>query len=128
MRYLIDTQVLLWAGHEPERLSPAARRILRAEENDLHFSAATIWEVAIKASLKRGDFEIDADKFHRQLVANNYIELAVTAAQAVVLRTLDKRHGDPFDRMLLAQAVHEGLMLVTADKILSRYEGPVVRV
>lgn len=128
MRYLIDTQILLWAGQEPERLSSAARGLLASDRDALYFSAATLWEVSIKASLKRSDFEIDPDEFHQELLANSYLELPVTAAQAAALKKLNMRHGDPFDRMLLAQAIHEGLILVTADKILGGYEGPVMRV
>ena len=128
MRLLIDTQLLLWAGQEPERLSPAARELLGSDRNVLFFSAASLWEVAIKASLGRRDFEIDPDEFHTQLVANDYTELPVTAAQAVVLPTLMRRHKDPFDRMLLAQAIHEKLTLVTADGVLGSYDGPVLRV
>jgi len=128
MRLLLDTQLLLWAGEEPERLSAAALKLMEAEGNDLFFSAASMWEVAIKASLKRQDFEIDPQEFHRQLLANDYIELPVTAAQAVTLRRLLPRHKDPFDRMLLAQAIHENLTLVTADKVLGSYDGPVIRV
>jgi PIN domain nuclease of toxin-antitoxin system len=128
MRYLVDTQILLWAGQEPERLSAAARALLASEQNTLFFSAATLWEIAIKAASKRGDFEIDPEEFHRELLANGYIELPVTSSQALVLKNLGERHKDPFDRMLLAQAIHEGLTLATADRVLGRYEGPVVRV
>jgi PIN domain nuclease of toxin-antitoxin system len=128
MRYLLDTQLLLWAGAEPERLSPAARTLIGSDRNTLFFSAASLWEIAIKASLNRQDFEIDPDEFHSQLLANSYLELPVTAAQAITLKSLKPRHKDPFDRMLLAQAMHEKLTLVTADRLLGGYEGPVVRV
>ena len=128
MRYLLDTHLLLWAGQEPERLSSAAHNLMRDESNTLFFSAASLWEVAIKASLKRQDFEIDPDDFHGKLLANSYIELPVSAAHAVTFRSIAPRHKDPFDRMLLAQAIHEKLTLVTVDRVLGGYQGPVMRV
>ena len=128
MRYLPDTHLLLWAGQEPERLSSAARELIGSKRNTLFFSAASLWEIAIKASLKRRDFEIDPREFHRQLLANNYVELPVTAAHAVPFRSLKPRHQDPFDRMLLAQAMHEKLTLITADRVLGGYDGPVLHV
>ncbi len=128
MSYLLDTQLLLWAGQEPERLSPAARKLMASDRNALFFSAASMWEIAIKASLQRRDFEIDPEEFHLQLLANDYIELPVTSAQAVILKNLMPRHNDPFDRMLLAQAINEKLTLVTADRMLGSYDGPVMRV
>lgn len=128
MSYLLDTQLLLWAGQEPERLSPAARNLMASDRNALFFSAASMWEIAIKASLQRRDFEIDPEEFHLQLLANDYIELPVTSAQAVILKNLMPRHKDPFDRMLLAQAINEKLTLVTADRMLGSYDGPVMRV
>lgn len=128
MKYLLDTHLLLWAGQEPERLSSAARTLMGDEANTLLFSAASLWEVAIKASLERRDFEIDIDEFHRELLANGYVELPVTAAHAVSFRSIAARHNDPFDRMLLAQAIHEGLTLVTADRVLGSYQGPIIRV
>ena len=102
--------------------------MIGSKRNTLFFSAASLWEIAIKASLKRRDFEIDPREFHRQLLANNYVELPVTAAHAVTFRSLKPRHQDPFDRMLLAQAMHEKLTLITADRVLGGYDGPVLRV
>ena len=96
MRYLLDTHLLLWAGQEPERLSSAAHNLMRDESNTLFFSAASLWEVAIKASLKRQDFEIDPDDFHGKLLANSYIELPVSAAHAVTFRGATDRARWPF--------------------------------
>ena len=107
MRYLLDTHLLLWAGQGSKRLSPAAQDLIASDRNTLFFSAASMWEIAIKASLKRGDFEIDPCEFHRQLLANDYIDLPVVAAHAVAFASLAARHKDPFDRMLLTQAIHE---------------------
>ena len=128
MRYLLDTHLLLWAGQEPERLSTAAQDLIASDRNTLFFSAASIWEIAIKASLKRRDFEIDPDEFHRQLLANNYIELPVVAAHAIAFARVVPRHKDPFDRLLLAQAIHENVTLVTVDRMLGSYDGPVMQV
>lgn len=128
MRLLLDTHLLLWAGNEPERLSDAACNLIESGRNELFFSAASIWEIAIKASLKRQDFEVDPEEFHQQLLINGYIELPVTAGQAITLGNLMSGHKDPLDRMLLAQAIHERLTLVTADKALAAYDGPIIRV
>ena len=128
MRLLLDTHLLLWAGNEPERLPEAARKLIESDGNELFFSAASLWEIAIKSSLKRRDFVVDPEEFHQLLSGNGYTELTVTAAQAITLRNLMPRHKYPFDRMLLAQALHEGLTLVTADKVLGGYDGPVIRV
>jgi PIN domain nuclease of toxin-antitoxin system len=128
MRYLLDTHLLLWAGQEPERLSTAAQELIRSEENTLFFSAVSMWEIAIKAALKRPDLEVDPERFYRQLLATGYLELHVTSAHAVALRGLSEQHKDPFDRLLLAQAIHENIILATVDRKLAAYDGPVLRV
>lgn len=128
MRYLIDTQVLLRAAQEPERLSPTTRDLIGSPGNALFFSAASLWEIAIKASLRRRDFEIDPKEFRQQLTANDYVELPVTGTHAIRVANLPPKHGDPFDRLLLAQAICENIMLVTADRRLAGYGDPVQHV
>ena len=125
MKLLLDTHVLLWAAGAPKRLPRAARTLLEDEANDLLFSAASLWEVAIKQQLGREDFRVDARLLRRGLLDNGYAELAVTGAHAAALDLLPPLHTDPFDRMLIAQAVVEGITLVTADAILGRYPGPI---
>ena len=128
MRYLLDTQILLWAARDSDRLTARARQIIEAEENALVFSAASLWEIAIKASLRRPDFIVDIGDLRDGLVDNGYEHLAITAEHALALADLPAMHKDPFDRMLLSQAIVFSLSLVTADEVLGRYEGPIVKV
>ena len=128
MKFLLDTQVLLWAAGEPERLSSAARRLLRDSKNELLFSAASLWEIAIKKSLGREDFRVEPRLLRRGLLDHGYIELPVTSEHAVSIDALPALHRDPFDRILLAQALTEGITLLTADAQLARYPGPVRKV
>lgn len=122
---LLDTHLLLWAAAEPGRLSVEAAALIEDEANALVFSAASLWEVAIKAGLGRADFTVDAGVLRRGLVDNGYRELAVTAAHACAVASLSPIHRDPFDRMLVAQALVEGMTLVTADAGLRGYPGAV---
>ena len=123
---LLDTQLLLWASSLPERLSDKARALLEDPATKLFFSAASLWEVAIKNGLGRSDFRVDPRVLRRGLLENGYSELAVTGAHAVAVDLLPPIHKDPFDRMLVAQAQTEGITLLSADKVLGRYPGPIV--
>ncbi len=128
MKLLLDTQLLLWAAGQPERLSKAAQKELTDPRNELVFSAASIWEVAIKNSLGRDDFRVEPRVLRRGLIDNGYIELAITSEHAVNVDSLPPVHKDPFDRMLLAQALVEGITLLTTDSQVSRYRGPVRKI
>jgi PIN domain nuclease of toxin-antitoxin system len=128
VKLLLDTQVLLWAAGLPERLSASARKLLDDARHDLLFSAASLWEIAIKNALGRADFRADPGALRRGLFDNGYQELAVTGQHAVAVGTLPALHKDPFDRLLLSQALCEGITLVTADALLARYGGPVRKV
>lgn len=125
MKYLLDTHLLLWAAHAPERLSAKALAVFNDPGHELLFSAASIWEVAIKTSLARDDFRVDVRLFRRGLLDNGYQELAISSAHATYLDTLSALHKDPFDRMLVAQATAEGILLLTSDSIVAKYAGPV---
>jgi PIN domain nuclease of toxin-antitoxin system len=128
VKLLLDTQILLWAAGQPERLSPAARKLLGNPRNELLFSAASLWEIAIKKTLGREDFRVEPRLLRRGLVDNGYSELPVTSQHAVNIDALPPLHKDPFDRLLLAQALCEGITLLTADAQLARYHGPVRKV
>lgn len=128
MKLLLDTQLLLWAAGQPERLSAVARRQLANSKNELVFSAASIWEITIKNSLGREDFRVEPRLLRRGLLDNGYIELPVTSEHAVSVDNLPDLHKDPFDRILVAQALAEGITLLTADARLARYPGPVRKV
>jgi len=128
VKLLLDTQLLLWAAGQPERLSAAARRLLNNPRNELLFSAASLWEIAIKHTLGRDDFRAEPRVLRRGLLDNGYTELPVTSEHAVNTDALPPLHKDPFDRLLLAQAFTEGITLLTADAQVARYPGPVRRV
>ena len=128
MKLLLDTQILLWAAGQPERLSAAGRKLLSSRSNELLFSAASLWEIAIKNSLGREDFRVEPRVLRRGLLDNGYVELPVTSQHAVSIDVLPSLHKDPFDRLLLAQATCEGITLVTADAQLAGYPGPVRKV
>ncbi|MBA3404053.1 MAG: type II toxin-antitoxin system VapC family toxin [Gemmatimonadaceae bacterium] len=128
MKLLLDTQLLLWAAGQPERLSAAARKQLNDPKNELLFSAASLWEIAIKNSLGREDFRVEPRLLRRGLLDNGYTELPITSQHAVNIDGLPPRHKDPFDRLLLAQAFTEGITLLTTDSQLAKYRGPVRKV
>lgn len=128
MKLLLDTQLLLWAAGAPQRLSAEARRLINDADNALLFSAASMWEVTIKSSLGRDDFRVEPRVLRRALLDNGYLELPITSEHAVSVDTLSEFHKDPFDRLLIAQALVEGITLLTADAQLARYRGPVRKV
>lgn len=125
---LVDTHLLLWASGEPLRLSPKARRLLDNQNSQLWFSAASLWEVAIKHELGRADFRVEPRRLRRGLIDNGWHELAISSEHAVATLDLPPIHKDPFDRMLVAQARVEGLALVTSDEVVARYPGDVRKV
>lgn len=125
MKLLLDTQLLLWAAGEPDRLSAEARELLLNPRNELLFSPASLWEVAIKHTLGRDDFRVEPRLLRRSLLDNGYVELPITSQHAVSIDALPPLHKDPFDRLLVAQAMSEGVTLLTSDSQLARYPGPV---
>ncbi|NJL26652.1 MAG: type II toxin-antitoxin system VapC family toxin [Thermoanaerobaculia bacterium] len=128
MKLLLDTQLLLWAAGQTERLSKTARELLSDPRNELCFSAASLWEVAIKSSLGREDFRVEPRLLRRGLLDHGYAELAITSQHAVSIDGLPPLHKDPFDRLLLSQALCEGITLLTTDATLASYPGPVRKV
>ena len=125
MKLLLDTHVLLWAAAAPDRLPDDARTLLEDRATEPIFSAASLWEVAIKSGLGRADFRVDPRLLRRGLLEHGYTELAVTGAHAVAVDLLPPLHGDPFDRILIVQAQIEGIVLLTADAMVARYPGPI---
>ena len=125
MSFLLDTHVLLWAAGVPDRLPADARTLIENPATELIYSVASLWEVAIKNELGRADFSVDPSLLRRGLLENGYTELAVTGAHAVVAHGLPPIHKDPFDRLLVAQALMEGVTLVTVDEVVGRYPGPI---
>lgn len=121
MRFLLDTNVLLWVTSETFRLDPQTVALIKNPANTILFSAASIWEISIKAGLQRENFHavpIDVLTAAREA---GFIELPVRAELAVRVAVLPHHHRDPFDRLLIAQAMAEGASLLTTDRILARY-------
>ena len=125
MIFLLDTHVLLWAAGSPERIAPATRELIENTDNELLFSAASLWEIVIKRGLGRDDFRVEPSHLRRGLLDNGYRELAVSGDHALGVQLLPPLHRDPFDRLLLAQAHVEGATLLTADQLLAQYPGPI---
>jgi PIN domain nuclease of toxin-antitoxin system len=125
MKLLLDTHLLLWAAGEPKRLSKQARTLIDNPDNELLFSAASLWEVAIKRGLGREDFKVDARLLRRGLLDNGYSELPIISDHVVATESLPPIHKDPFDRVLVAQATVEGVTLLTIDSLVAQYPGPV---
>jgi PIN domain nuclease of toxin-antitoxin system len=125
MKLLLDTHLLLWVAAGSERLSEAARTLIDSPANELFFSAASLWEIAIKKSLGREDFKVNVRVLRRGLLDNGYSELPIGSEHAVAVESLPLIHKDPFDRILVSQATIEGFTLLTADVLVAQYGGPV---
>ncbi len=125
MRFLIDTRLLLWALASPDRLGPSLRDSLEDPANTVLFSAASIWEIAIKAQIRRSDFTARPDQIAREAIARGFTELPVRWMAAAAVTDLPLHHRDPFDRILVAQAVTEPVHLLTADRALLGYSDMV---
>lgn len=125
MIILLDTQVLLWAAHMPQRLPVEARDMIIHPGNDPVFSSASLWEISIKHGLQRDDFVVDPHLLRRALLENGYRELSITSAHAVAVTHLPLIHRDPFDRILVAQAQTERMTLLTTNATLGSYPGPI---
>ena len=125
MKLLLDTHLLLWAAGQPDRLSAKARKLIENPETELLFSAASLWEVAIKRALGRNDFRTDARLLRRGLLDNGYTELPIMSEHVVATESLPSLHKDPFDRILIAQATVEGVTLLTNDAAVAQYPGPI---
>ena len=104
MRLLLDTHVLLWAVGMSARLSAATRQMLETPDNEVCYSAANLWEIAINSSLRRTDFQVDPERLLAALPAMDFTELAITARHAAAVARLPPLHRDPFDRLLIAQS------------------------
>ncbi|SEB17956.1 type II toxin-antitoxin system VapC family toxin [Paraburkholderia sartisoli] len=133
MKLLLDTHLLLWTSVASEdirsngSLSGEARDLIEDEGNELLFSAASVWEVAIKNALGRPDFKVDPHLFRRALLDNGYIELTISSAHTAAVANLPDHHKDPFDRLLVAQATVEGITLLTNDETVAAYTASPIR-
>ena len=127
MQLLLDTHLLLWAVVEPERLEVALVGMLEDPLNTPVFSVVSLWELVIKRGLDRPDFQMEPSLLRQALLEAGWRELPVEAHHALAVGQLPPLHRDPFDRLLLAQAQADGLLLITADRQLAQYPGPVRR-
>ena len=125
MKLLLDTQLILWAAKGSSQLSSTARTVISDPSNELLFSPISIWEITIKNALQRPDFKANARLIRRGMLDNGYNEIPMTSEHALCVDTLPSVHKDPFDRILIAQAKAEGILLLTADTMLEQYGEPV---
>ena len=125
MNFLLDTHILIWAAISPHKISSELASLLSDPGNHLYFSSASIWEIPIKESLGKRDFEISSKKLHGGLIENGYKEIKVSALHAMEVIKLPFFHRDPFDRVLVATAIWENMPLLTNDSTLSSYHSLV---
>ena len=119
MKLLLDTHALLWYLTTPEKLPVAAHRAIQAAQNDVFASLASAWEISIKVGI--GKLVFDAQELAQALPAAGVVPLDISLQHAARVAELPQHHGDPFDRMLVAQAMCESMILVSRDRELSRY-------
>lgn len=123
MRLLLDTHIYLWFVRDDPKLGEPARYLIR-DADDVFVSSASIWEIAIKVSL--GKLRVDVAMLSAFVKNSGFSELAISSPHAVKVRDLPLFHRDPFDRILIAQAIFEGLQLLTADRNLKKYSPLVI--
>ena len=128
MKLLLDTHLLLWVAANARQLSRSVIALIETRENELWFSAASLWEIVIKRGLDRSDFRVDPRLLRRAMLENGYTELHIASEHAIAVEALPPIHRDPFDRMLVAQATIESMTLLTTDRAVARYPGPIQRV
>lgn len=126
MKLLLDTHLLLWFFISPGRLSSGARQLVEDAENELFFSPVNFYEIAVKAMKGSPDFQVDANRLHSIAVERGLSELALTTAHSLQVLHLPLVHKDPFDRLLLAQAVADDAFLLTVDAMLLQYPSHVM--
>ncbi|EGK71728.1 hypothetical protein METUNv1_01952 [Methyloversatilis universalis FAM5] len=127
MNILLDTHVALWAITDSPRLRAPARELIASSSNQVWISAATIWEISIKHTLARGDMPVSGSEALRYFNASGFRMLPVEAEHAVAVETLPAHHQDPFDRILVAQALTEPMRLITHDATVARYSDTIIR-
>lgn len=128
MRILLDTNVLIRALIDPGLLDATTRTALEDPDNEVMFSAASIWEIAIKSALGRADFQVPPERILEAARDSGFEELPVRSSAALLVATLPPIHRDPFDRLLVAQAISEPARLFTTDAGLAPYSELVMKV
>lgn len=128
LRLLLDMHIALWAIADSRRLSKAARDLILSPDATIWVSVATLWEIAIKHAMGKGDMPESSGVVLGYFRDSGYRLLPVEPEHAIAVETLPPIHRDPFDRLLVAQAAHEGMILLTSDAVMARYSGPVRKV
>lgn len=128
MNFLLDTHVALWAITDSPRLPKAAREMIESPKSSVWISAATVWEIAIKHSLGRGDMPVASEDALRYFRESGYLFLPVEPEHAVAVEGLPTHHADPFDRILIAQALVEPMRLITHDPMVARYSNTIIEI
>lgn len=126
MRLLLDTQVALWALTDDPRLTEKARRLILDPNCEIHVSVASLWEIAIKHQLGRGDMPVSGVRAAELFECAGYLQLPILGTHATAVESLPAIHNDPFDRLLIAQALTEPMRLVTHDRTVMRYSDTVI--
>lgn len=121
MKYLLDTHILLWLQSEPEKIHPKIQTLLRENSTIVFYSMVNLWEIAVKNNLKRQNFNVDIDLLVSACEQNDFIRLDLQLAHVKQYQELPLIHRDPFDRILIAQAISENLCLITDDGIIKDY-------
>lgn len=125
MNLLLDSHLLLWTLGAPERRSRMAATLIDDRRNAVAYSVGSLWELAIKHHRPQRALAADPTELRRELLRLGYRELSITAEHALAAAALPLLHKDPFDRLLVAQAAIEGMMLLTTDARVARYPGPI---
>jgi PIN domain nuclease of toxin-antitoxin system len=125
VRLLADTHILLWAIINPAKLPREARELLLDPEYEPFFSSASIWEIGIKSASRLRRFDVDVSDLHQALLESGYREVPILSTHGIAASALPLLHKDPFDRILIAQATVENILLITADAVISKYPGPI---
>lgn len=128
LRLLLDTHIALWAIADSRRLSKDARDLIRSPEATIWVSTATVWEIAIKHAMGKGDMPESSTVALGYFRDSGYRLLSIEPEHAAAVEALPAIHRDPFDRLLIAQAAHEGMILLTSDAVMAKYPGPVRKV
>ncbi len=125
MRFLLDTHLAFWIPVNDKRVSSVVRELLAEPKNEFFFSVVNLWEISIKRGQGKGGFTVNPRDLQRHMLANGYEELPVTGAHVIELERLPLIHKDPFDRILIAQAIVERITLLTVDSVIAQYPGPI---
>ena len=126
MNILLDTHILLWAA--AGELPQSAAAYIENMKNTLYFSSVSIWEIVIKKAIGRSDFVVDTPSLYKNLINAGYEELYITSQHTLTIASLSVLHKDPFDRILLAQSIYEGIPLLTVDEKIAQYSGSVIHI